>query len=107
MRPSLRCDYAQGSNTTGELLWEEVGIDIVLECTGLFRRREDAARKQDVSIETVNTALKNAAQGRLQGIIDYNDDEIVSADIIGNPHSGIVDAPSTRVIMKRVGLVRQ
>ena len=58
--------------------------------------------KQDVSAETVNTALKNASQGRLQGIIDYNDDEIVSADIIGNPHSGIVDAPSTRVIMKRV-----
>jgi glyceraldehyde-3-phosphate dehydrogenase type I len=58
--------------------------------------------KQDVSAETVNNALKNAAEGRLKGIIDYNDDEIVSADIIGNPHSGIVDAPSTRVVMQRV-----
>jgi len=58
--------------------------------------------KRDVSIETVNLALQNAAKGKLKGIIDYNDDEIVSADIIGNPHSGIVDAPSTRVIMKQV-----
>ncbi len=58
--------------------------------------------KKDVSVDTVNAALKNAANGALKGILDYNDDEIVSADIISNPHSGIVDAPSTRVIMDRV-----
>jgi len=57
------------------------------------------------SVETVNSALRNAAEGELKGIIDYNDDEIVSADIIGNPHSGIVDAPSTRVVMNRVAKV--
>jgi len=61
--------------------------------------------KKDVSVETVNSVLKNAARGELKGIIDYNDDEIVSADIIGNPHSGIVDAPSTRVVMNRVAKV--
>ncbi|HDL21323.1 MAG TPA: type I glyceraldehyde-3-phosphate dehydrogenase [Nitrospirae bacterium] len=61
--------------------------------------------KKDVSVETVNAALKNAADGALKGILDYNDDEIVSADIISNPHSGIVDAPSTRVIMNRVAKV--
>jgi glyceraldehyde 3-phosphate dehydrogenase/glyceraldehyde-3-phosphate dehydrogenase (NAD(P)) len=61
--------------------------------------------KKDVSVETVNSALRNAAGGELKGIIDYNDDEIVSADIIGNPHSGIVDAPSTRVVMNRVAKV--
>jgi glyceraldehyde-3-phosphate dehydrogenase/erythrose-4-phosphate dehydrogenase len=32
-------------------------------------------------------------------------DKIVSADIISNPHSGIVDAPSTRVILNRVAKV--
>jgi glyceraldehyde 3-phosphate dehydrogenase/glyceraldehyde-3-phosphate dehydrogenase (NAD(P)) len=58
--------------------------------------------KKDVSVETVNALLKNSAEGELRGIIDYNDDEIVSADIIGNPNSGIVDAPSTRVVMNRV-----
>ena len=61
--------------------------------------------KKDVSVETVNSVLRNAAGGALKGIIDYNDDEIVSADIIGNPHSGIVDAPSTRVVMNRVAKV--
>ena len=38
----------------------------------------------------------------LRGILDYCEDEIVSADIIGDPHSGIVDASSTRVILDRV-----
>jgi glyceraldehyde-3-phosphate dehydrogenase type I len=58
--------------------------------------------KKDVTVETVNTAFKNASEGSLQGILDYSEDEIVSADIIGDTHSGIVDAPSTRVIMNRV-----
>lgn len=58
--------------------------------------------KTDVSVETVNGAFKKAAQGALKGILDYSEDERVSADIIGDPHSGIVDASSTRVIMKRV-----
>jgi glyceraldehyde-3-phosphate dehydrogenase type I len=61
--------------------------------------------KKDVSVEKVNALLKNSAEGELRGIIDYNDDEIVSADIIGNPHSGIIDAPSTKVIMNRVAKV--
>jgi len=61
--------------------------------------------KKDVSVETVNSALRNAAEGEFKGIIDYNDDEIVSADIISDPHSGIVDAPSTRVVMNRVAKV--
>jgi glyceraldehyde 3-phosphate dehydrogenase/glyceraldehyde-3-phosphate dehydrogenase (NAD(P)) len=58
--------------------------------------------KKDVTIETVNTAFKKASEGVLQGILDYSEDEIVSADIIGDTHSGIVDASSTRVIMNRV-----
>lgn len=58
--------------------------------------------KQDVSIETVNAAFQAAAEGELKGILGYSEDEIVSADIIGDPHSGIIDAPSTRVIKDRV-----
>lgn len=61
--------------------------------------------KKDVSVESVNTALEKASRGELKGIIAYNEDEIVSADIISNPHSGIVDAPSTRVIVNRVAKV--
>jgi glyceraldehyde-3-phosphate dehydrogenase type I len=58
--------------------------------------------KKDVTVETVNAAFKNASEGELRGILDYSEDEIVSADIIGDTHSGIVDASSTRVIMNRV-----
>lgn len=56
----------------------------------------------DVSVDTLNKALKTAAEGTMKSIVDYNDDEIVSADIIDNPHSGIIDAPSTRVVTGRM-----
>ena len=56
----------------------------------------------DVSVDALNKVLKTAAEGTMKGIVDYNDDEIVSADIIDNPHSGIIDAPSTRVITGRM-----
>ena len=56
----------------------------------------------DVSVDALNKVLKTAAEGTMKGIVDYNDDEIVSADIIDNPHSGIIDAPSTRVVTGRV-----
>jgi glyceraldehyde-3-phosphate dehydrogenase type I len=58
--------------------------------------------KKDVSVETVNAAFKRAAENELRGILDYSEDEIVSADIVGDTHSGIVDAPSTRVILNKV-----
>lgn len=61
--------------------------------------------KKDVSVESVNAAFKKAAHGELKGILDYTEDEIVSADIIGDTHSGIVDAASTRVILNRVAKV--
>lgn len=61
--------------------------------------------KKDVTVETVNAAFRSAAEGRLKGILDYTDDELVSADIIGNVHSGIVDGTSTRVILDRVAKV--
>jgi glyceraldehyde 3-phosphate dehydrogenase (phosphorylating) len=61
--------------------------------------------KKDVSVETVNAAYEKAAKEKLKGILDYSDDEMVSADIIGDTHSGIVDGTSTRVIINRVAKV--
>jgi glyceraldehyde-3-phosphate dehydrogenase type I len=54
--------------------------------------------KKAATVEEVNAALKKAADGPLKGIVEYCDEEIVSADIVGNPHSGIVDALSTKVV---------
>ena len=45
--------------------------------------------------EALNTALRQAAQGPLRGILEYCADPVVSADIVGNPHSAIVDAELT------------
>ena len=48
--------------------------------------------------DQINAALKAAAEGPLKGILAYTEDPIVSTDIVGDPHSSIVDAGSTMVI---------
>jgi len=48
--------------------------------------------------EEINNALKKAASGKLKGILEYTEEEIVSSDVIGNSHSSIVDGLSTQVI---------
>ena len=54
--------------------------------------------KKATSAEEVNSVLKAAADNKLNGILEYCDDPIVSSDIIGNEHSCILDAISTCVI---------
>ena len=61
--------------------------------------------EKDVSVETVNGALRAAAEGRLKGILAYEESQLVSVDFIGNPHSSIVDAPSTSVVSGLVKVV--
>jgi glyceraldehyde 3-phosphate dehydrogenase len=46
----------------------------------------------------INDAFREAASGRLKGILDATDEELVSVDFNGNPHSSIVDLPSTAVV---------
>jgi glyceraldehyde 3-phosphate dehydrogenase len=46
----------------------------------------------------VNAAMKQAAEGRLKGILEYSEAQLVSSDIIGNPHSSVFDAPLTAVL---------
>ena len=53
---------------------------------------------REVSAEEVNQAFLAAAEGPLDGIMEYCDEELVSMDFKGNPASSIVDAPSTMVI---------
>jgi glyceraldehyde 3-phosphate dehydrogenase len=51
-----------------------------------------------LEVDQVNAALKAAAEGPMKGILDYTEDPIVSTDIVGDPHSSIVDAGGTMVI---------
>ena len=50
---------------------------------------------ETVTAEEVNAAMKAAADGPMKGILEYTEDPIVSADIVGNPHSNIFDAGMT------------
>jgi glyceraldehyde 3-phosphate dehydrogenase len=57
-----------------------------------------AELEKDTTAEDVNAALKAAAGSNLKGILEFCEDPIVSNDIIGNPHSSIVDAALTSVM---------
>ena len=54
-----------------------------------------ATLKKDVTAEQVNEAFKKAAESDLKGILEYSEEPLVSADIIGNSHSNIFDSLST------------
>ncbi len=58
--------------------------------------------EKDVTEAEINGAIKEAAEGRLKGILEYTEDPIVSSDVIGNPHSSIFHAPWTMVLQKRM-----
>jgi glyceraldehyde 3-phosphate dehydrogenase len=58
--------------------------------------------KVETTKEAINAAIKEAAEGPMKGIIEYTEDEIVSVDIIHNPHSAIFDAKSTMVNGKTI-----
>ena len=53
--------------------------------------------KKNVTIDEVNNALRNAAEGSLKGIMQYSEEPLVSVDIVGNPHSAIIDGLSTKI----------
>jgi glyceraldehyde 3-phosphate dehydrogenase len=48
--------------------------------------------------ESVNAALKAAAEGPLKGILQFEEKPLVSIDFMGNPHSSICDAAQTQVV---------
>jgi glyceraldehyde 3-phosphate dehydrogenase len=54
--------------------------------------------EKPVTVAQVNAAFKAAAEGPMSGILEYTEEELVSSDFIGNPHSCILDAKSTNVV---------
>jgi len=52
---------------------------------------------REVTVDEVNAAVKAAAEGPLKGILEYVEDEIVSSDIVTNPHQSIFDSKLTKV----------
>ena len=54
--------------------------------------------EKPVTVASMNAALKSAADGPMKNILEYTEEELVSADFRGNPHSSIVDSGYTRVV---------
>jgi glyceraldehyde 3-phosphate dehydrogenase len=54
--------------------------------------------KRETTAEEVNRVFKSYAEGKLKGILSFCEEPLVSIDFNGNPHSSIVDGPSTKVI---------
>ena len=57
-----------------------------------------AELEKPATVVAVNEAFREAASGKLRGILEATDEELVSSDFNGNPHSSIVDLPSTALI---------
>ncbi len=64
-----------------------------------------ATLKKEATVDEINAAVKKAAEGQLKGILEYTEDPIVSADIVGNSHSCIFDSLSTMVMGNMVKVV--
>jgi glyceraldehyde 3-phosphate dehydrogenase len=56
-----------------------------------------AVLSRETSVEEVNSAMREAADGPMKGILQYSEEELVSTDIVGNPHSSIFDSKLTKV----------
>ena len=54
--------------------------------------------EKPVTVADVNAAFRKAADGDLKGILQYTEEELVSSDYIGNPHSCILDSLNTNVV---------
>lgn len=68
-------------------------VDLVVELT------------KDVTSEEINSALKNAAETHMKGILQFSNEPLVSSDLIGNEHSSIVDSTLTMVIESKMAKV--
>jgi len=54
--------------------------------------------KRETTVDEINAAFKEASQNELKGILEFSMEELVSSDILGNPHSSIIDGLSTQVL---------
>ncbi len=61
--------------------------------------------KKDMTVASINEAIKTAANGALKGVMFAEPKELVSVDFNGNPYSSIVDLKDTMVINPRMGKV--
>jgi glyceraldehyde 3-phosphate dehydrogenase len=62
--------------------------------------------KIPATVSEINNAFKQAADTYLKGILQYTEEPLVSVDIVGNPHSAIIDGLLTKVIGEKGTLAK-
>jgi glyceraldehyde 3-phosphate dehydrogenase len=60
-----------------------------------------ATLSKGASVDDINGEMREAAGGKLEGILAVSEDQLVSMDFLRDPHSSILDAPSTMVLGDR------
>lgn len=60
---------------------------------------------KEATVEEINAAIKKASENELRGVLAYTEEDIVSSDIVGDPHSSIFDSQLTIVKDRLVKLV--
>lgn len=58
--------------------------------------------EKEVTVEEINSRFKKHSKGKMKGIIEYSDRELVSTDILHNPHSAIIDSKLTEVVDRKI-----
>jgi glyceraldehyde 3-phosphate dehydrogenase len=61
--------------------------------------------EKPITVESINAAIKTAAEGPMKGILGFTDEELVSTDFRGNPLSSIFDSLLTKVVGTNTGKV--
>lgn len=61
-----------------------------------------AELNNDTTVDEIHDALNDAASGRMKGVLRVTEEALVSRDIIGDPHSSIVDSASTLLLQNNV-----
>jgi len=61
--------------------------------------------EKPVTVAELNAAIKKAAEGKLKGILAYDDNELVSSDFKGNSNSSIYDAPLTKQVGNQIKVI--
>ena len=64
-----------------------------------------AVLSREATVEEINETMRNASNAQLAGILDYNEEPMVSVDFNHNPASSIFDATQTRVIGKQIKVI--
>ncbi|GAA2833972.1 glyceraldehyde-3-phosphate dehydrogenase (NAD+) [Leucobacter komagatae] len=78
----------------GDSLRVPVPVGSIVELTAIVSR--------EITREELLAAFKEAAEGRLEGVLAYSEDPLVSSDIVGDPHSSIFDSELAKVEGKLV-----